>query len=116
MVFQLLHRTGETPEYIEVGGFGSQHGSERGVGRLAVEAGAADAGAGEEVGEWLHSVLRSPLAAAHQRFGGSGGGDAVDIELCGADHPIHVNEAVVGALGGELLGREFVSIAQARGV
>ena len=34
-----------------------------------------------------------PLALAHERLDCTGGGDAVDIELAGADHPIDVDEA-----------------------
>ncbi len=46
MMLELFDGAGESPEDVEVGGLGGQHRSERGVGRLAVESGAADAGAG----------------------------------------------------------------------
>ena len=41
MVLELLDRPGESPEDIEIGGLGGQHCGQRGVGRLAVESGAA---------------------------------------------------------------------------
>ncbi len=82
VVLEAFDGPGKLPENIEVGGFGGQHRGESGVGRLAIEAGAPDAGAGEEMCEGLHRVaLPSPLASAHQRLGGAGHGNAVDVEL-----------------------------------
>ncbi len=54
MVLELFNRPGESPENIQVRGFGGQHGGERGVGRLAVESGAAQASAGKEVSDGFH--------------------------------------------------------------
>ncbi len=68
------------------------------------------------IGEvWLGEGL-GPLTLAHERLDDAGRGDAVDVEAAGADHPVDVDEAVVGALGGELLGRKLVAIAHAGGV
>jgi hypothetical protein len=54
----------------------------------------------------------NPFALAHQGFGDARGGDAVDVQLAGADHPVDVDEAVVRAPGGKLLGGQLVSVAQ----
>ena len=48
-------------------------------------------------------ILKScldPFSLPHQGFGRTGGGDAVDVELTGADHPVNVDEAIVRAFGG----------------
>jgi hypothetical protein len=42
----------------------------------------------------------NPLAFAHERLGGAGGGYAVEIHFGGADHPVDVDEAVVCSLCG----------------
>ena len=57
MVLELVDRAAESPEYVEVGGLGGQHGRKRGVGRLAVESGAAQACAGKEMSDWLHEFV-----------------------------------------------------------
>ena len=62
MMLQLFDGPGETPDDVEVGGFGGQHGGQRGVGGFAIESGAADAGAGKEVRDGLHSSLESIVA------------------------------------------------------
>ena len=54
-----------------------------------------------------------PFALAHERFYVSRCGDAVDVELAGADHPIDVDEAIVRAMGGQLLGGHLVAVAHA---
>jgi hypothetical protein len=54
MMLEADDRSPEGPEDVEVGRFGSEGGSERGVGGAAVEACATNAGSGEEVGDWLH--------------------------------------------------------------
>ena len=59
MVLELLDRPGESPEDIEIGSLGGQHRGQSGVGRLAVESGAANAGAGEEMGDGFHKRLLS---------------------------------------------------------
>jgi len=59
MVLQLFDRTGEGPEDVEVGRLGCQHGGKRSVGRLAVQAGATDAGSGKEMGDRFHDSLNS---------------------------------------------------------
>ena len=59
VVLQLFDRPGDAPKNIDVGGLGGQHGGQRRVGGFAVEAGAADAGAGKKVGDRLHSSLES---------------------------------------------------------
>ena len=46
MVLEFFDWSGEAPEDVDVGGLGSQHRGQRGVGGFAVQAGAADAGAG----------------------------------------------------------------------
>jgi hypothetical protein len=45
---------GDRPEDVEVGGFGGECHSQGGVGGGAIEAGAAEAGAGHEVGYGFH--------------------------------------------------------------
>ena len=46
MVLELVDRAAEAPEDVEVGGLGGEDGDYGGAGGLAIEAGAADAGAG----------------------------------------------------------------------
>ena len=46
----------EGPEGVEVGRFGGEGHGEGGVGGLAVEAGAGEAGSGQEVGDGFHWV------------------------------------------------------------
>ena len=41
-----------------------------------------------------------PLALAHEGLGDACCGYAIDVELAGADHPVDMDEALVGALGG----------------
>ena len=54
---QLFDWAGESPDDVEVGGFGGEFGGQRGVGGFAIESGAADAGAGQEMRDGLHGVL-----------------------------------------------------------
>ncbi len=61
MMLQLLDRPGEAPEDVHVGGLGGQHGGQRGVGGFAVQAGAADAGAGKKVRDGFHSCYLHPI-------------------------------------------------------
>jgi hypothetical protein len=46
MVLQFLHRPPQRPENVDVGGLCGQHRGQRGMSRLAVQPGAADAGSG----------------------------------------------------------------------
>jgi len=62
MALQLLHRPGKGPEHIQIGGLGSQHSGKRGAGRFAVQPRAADAGSGQEMGDWLHGSPQSILS------------------------------------------------------
>ncbi len=57
MVLESFDRAGKSPNNIEVGGFGGEYRSQRSVGGFAIESGAADAGAGQEVGDGFHGVL-----------------------------------------------------------
>ncbi len=50
------NRAAQSPEYVEVGGFGGERHGERCVGRLTVEAGASETGSGEEVGDGFHRL------------------------------------------------------------
>ena len=72
MVLELLDRAGEAPEDVDVGGLGGQHGGQRGVGGFAIEAGAANAGAGEKVGDGLHVRLETIVAELSGASGASG--------------------------------------------
>jgi hypothetical protein len=51
------NRPAEAPDNIQIGSLGGQGRCECGIGSAAVEAGAADAGSGEEVGYWLHTWI-----------------------------------------------------------
>ena len=62
MVLETFDGAGKSPDDVEVGGFGGEHGSQRGVGSFAIESGASDAGAGQEVGDGFHSVLEFMVA------------------------------------------------------
>ena len=48
----------ELPEHIHVSGLGGQHHGHGGQRRLAIEAGAAKAGAGQKMGNGIQVVLR----------------------------------------------------------
>ena len=61
MMLQLLHRSCESPQHIEIGGLGSEHGGQSCVSSFAIQPGAANACAGEKVGDGLHSALKSIL-------------------------------------------------------
>ena len=50
----------EGPDNVHIGSFGGECGGQRGVGSAAVEAGASDAGSGEEVGDWFHGLVWGP--------------------------------------------------------
>ncbi len=54
MMLERDQRSAKAPQDIEVGGFGGQGHGQRGVRGLAIEAGAAQACAGEEVGDRFH--------------------------------------------------------------
>ena len=56
MVLQALNWARECPQDVEVGRFCCENGGHCGVGRFAVEAGASNACAGEEMRDWLHVV------------------------------------------------------------
>ena len=56
MVLEADQRPAESPEDVEVGGFRGECHGQRGVRGLAIEAGAAQACAGEEVGDWFHEL------------------------------------------------------------
>src|SRR3979490_3589203 len=51
-----------------------------------------------------------PFPLAEPRPAPSVGVDAVDLDLVRPDHPVDVNEALVAALGGNLLGRQVAAI------
>jgi hypothetical protein len=72
MVFEGFNLAGKCPEDVEVGGLCGEDGGERGVCSLAIEAGASDACAGQEVGDGLHGVLGTMVAelAALRVFSG----------------------------------------------
>jgi len=57
MALELFNGTSEGPEDVDVGGLSGQDGGERDVTGLAVESGAAEAGAGKEVRDGLHSSI-----------------------------------------------------------
>src|SRR6185437_6159392 len=54
--------TAESPEHVKVRGFRRQRHSQRGVGSLSVEAGAAQASSGEEVRDRFHAFFRNNSA------------------------------------------------------
>jgi len=58
MMLQLFNGPAKSPEYVHVGSFGCQHGGQRGVGRFAVQPGAANAGAGKKMRDGFHSGLQ----------------------------------------------------------
>ncbi len=55
MMLEALNRAGESPNDVEVGGLGGEHGGQRCVGGFAIESGASDAGAGKEVRDGFHA-------------------------------------------------------------
>ena len=61
MMLQLFDRAGESPKDVQIGGLRRQHRGERGVSRLAIQSGSANACAGEEMSDWFHSVVRSVI-------------------------------------------------------
>ncbi len=58
MVGEAEGGTAQAAENIEIGGFGGEREGERGQRGLAVEAGASEAGAGQEVGQGFQAVGR----------------------------------------------------------
>ena len=58
-MLQHFDRPCETPEDVEIGGFGGQRGCQRHVRGLAIETGAANAGPGQKVRNRLHSVWKT---------------------------------------------------------
>ena len=58
MMLEGDQRSAKAPQHIEVGRFRGQRHGQRGICGLAIEAGAAQACAGEEVGDWFHESLR----------------------------------------------------------
>ena len=56
VVLEAFDGAGKSPDDVEVGGFGGEDGCHGCVGGFAVEAGASDACAGEEVRDGLHGV------------------------------------------------------------
>jgi hypothetical protein len=57
MVLQFLNRPRKPPQHVNVRGLGSQHRGQRGVRRLPVQPGAANAGSGKKVGDRFHNDL-----------------------------------------------------------
>jgi len=57
--------------------------------------------------------VSGPLALAEYRHTSAVGVKAVDVDLVRADHPVDVYEAVVAALGRDLLGRQFGAVDEA---
>ena len=57
MVLKGNQRPAKAPEDVEVGRFGGECHGQRGVRGFAVEAGAAEACAGEEMGDWFHRFV-----------------------------------------------------------
>ena len=55
MVLQLFDRARKSPDDVQVGGLSCEDGGEGCVGRFAVEAGTANAGAGKEMCEGFHA-------------------------------------------------------------
>ena len=62
MMFETFDGAGKSPDDIEVGGFGGEYGGQGGVGGFAIESGASDACAGQEMGDGFHSVLEFMVA------------------------------------------------------
>ncbi len=62
MMLELFDGTGESPEHVKVGGLGGKHGSQGRVCGFAIEPGASDAGAGQEMRDGLHGVLHFMVA------------------------------------------------------
>lgn len=60
--------------------------------------------------------VSDPVSVAHEGFGGAVGGEAVYVHGGAADHPVDVDEAVVGAEGGELFFGHLVAADEAGGV
>ena len=98
MVLELFDGAGESPEDVEVGGFGGQHGGQGGVGGLAVEAGAADAGTGKKMSDGLHRALGTILT----------GRGPWDLKTDSASGQSHLKELTLG------FGRRTASEAQKR--
>ena len=57
MMFELVNWTSESPEDVQVGGLGGQHGNKRGVGRFAIESGAAQTSAGKKMSDRFHECV-----------------------------------------------------------
>src|SRR5579862_6817557 len=58
----------------------------------------------------------NPLTPPNQGLRRTREGNAVNIQLVRSDHPVHMDKAVIRALGRKLLRRELVAIDQARTV
>ena len=56
MMLEAFDGAGESPEDVEIGGFGGKYGGQGCVGGFAIETGAADAGAGKEVRDGFHAL------------------------------------------------------------
>ncbi len=54
MMLEGGNRPGESPQHVEIGGFGCQRHRQGGVGGAAIEAAAGEDGSGEKVGDWFH--------------------------------------------------------------
>jgi hypothetical protein len=54
-MLEAFYRSGKSPDDVKVGGLGGHHCGQSGIGGLAIQSGAADAGACEEVGDGLHA-------------------------------------------------------------
>src|SRR5690348_13941802 len=55
----------------------------------------------------ISTRLFGPLALAEDGRARAVLGDAVDVDPVGADHPVDVDQALVAALGSDLLRRQF---------
>ncbi len=68
MMLEARYRTAEAPENIQVWRFGCQCHGQRGIGRPAIEAGAAKTGAGKKMGDGFHmtGVIPQRLAVSHR--------------------------------------------------
>ena len=57
-----------------------------------------------------------PISVAHEGFGRAVGGETVDVHGGPTDHPVYVDEAVIGSQAGELFFGHLVSSDEAGGV
>ena len=56
VMLKACYRPAKAPKDIDVRRLGRQGHGQRGVGRSAIEAGAAEACAGKEMGDWFHEL------------------------------------------------------------